>query len=172
MTDGGVRDESGNATDRLFFFNSSLHRSRPSARPPSPNDDDRMHVFFVFPHIYKNMPFTPPFTIGCTPSRFPRRPPPPPYCPQPPEVFLEEQLERSGYVLLSPGDASLPPALRDLPADWRGLLAAYGAGGDCAVGSEPASEKGAGRYVLSVRFDPFQADLFAGDELAVSANRR
>lgn len=31
---------------------------------------------------------------------------------------------------------------------------------------------GGGRYVLSVRYDPFQADLYAGDELVVSANRR
>lgn len=62
-------------------------------------------------------------------------------------------------MLLSSGDPSLPPALRELSGDWRGLLAAYeGTGG--------------GRYVLSVQFDPFQADLFAGDELAISANRR
>lgn len=32
------------------------------------------------------------------------------------------------YTLLSPGDPSLPPALRGehLPEDWRGMLAAYG----------------------------------------------
>lgn len=107
-------------------------------------------------------------------------PPPPPSprpWPQPPDVFLQEQLERAAYVLLSPGDASLAPALRDLPSDWRGVLAAYGAdgsggGGGGDVGSAAASHKGAGRYVLSVQFDPFHAELYAGDELAVSANRR
>ena len=78
---------------------------------------------------------------------------------QPPDVFLEDQLERAPHALLSSDDPSLPPALRELPGDWQGLLAAYGGAGN-------------GRYVLSVRFDPFQADLYAGDELAVSANRR
>lgn len=47
---------------------------------------------------------------------------------QPPDVFLEDQLEPAEYVILSPGHPSLPPALSgdNLPEDWRGILAAYG----------------------------------------------
>ena len=67
------------------------------------------------------------------------------------------------------GDPSLPPALRELPSEWRGLVAAYGA---MEAGAEGGRAGAGGRYVLSVQFDPFQADLYAGDELAVSANRR
>lgn len=97
--------------------------------------------------------------------------PPPGPSKQPPDVFLEDQLERAEYKLLSPGDPALPPALRALPEDWTGVLAAYG-----AAGAAPTDDGGEGvggrRYVLSVRYDPFQADLYAGDELAVSANRR
>lgn len=48
------------------------------------------------------------------------------------------------------------------------MLAAYGGGGGQASGRLG----GVGRYVLSVRYEPFLADLYAGDELAVSANRR
>ncbi|CAM9381579.1 unnamed protein product [Pylaiella littoralis] len=108
---------------------------------------------------------------------------------EPPDVFLEDQLERAEYTLLSPGDPSLPPALKELPNDWKGMLAAYGkracpstaapapgrrasAGSDGASSCDAADAGGGGRYVLSVRYDPFQADLYAGDELAVSANRR
>eukprot|EP00903_Cladosiphon_okamuranus_P006839 g6661.t2 len=87
---------------------------------------------------------------------------------EPPDVFLEDQLEQVEYKLLSPGDSTLPPALRDLPEDWRGVLAVYEAAG----GSPTGGGAGGRRYVLSVRYDPFQADLYAGDELAVSANRR
>lgn len=81
---------------------------------------------------------------------------------KPPDVFLEEQLERAEYSLLSKGDESLPPALKTLPPEWEGLLAAYGeSGGD-----------GGDRFLLSVGFNPFQADLYAGDELVISANKR
>ncbi|CAN0198104.1 unnamed protein product, partial [Scytosiphon promiscuus] len=88
---------------------------------------------------------------------------------EPPDVFLEDQLEPAEYALLSPGHPFLPPALRgeNLPADWRGILAAYGGKGETAAGGGSG-----GRYVLSVQYDPFQADLYAGDELVVSANRR
>lgn len=104
-----------------------------------------------------------------------------PYLPakQPPDVFLEDQLERAEHKLLSPGDPTLPPALRDLPEDWRGVLAAYRAagaaptgGGGGGGGTAEGADVGGRRYVLSVRHDPFQVDLYAGDELAVSANRR
>lgn len=91
---------------------------------------------------------------------------------QPPDVFLEDQLQTAKHVLLPLGDPSLPPALRELPADWRGVLAAYSGGG---IGSDLDAASGGDddvQYVLSVRFDPFQADLYAGDELAISANRR
>lgn len=71
-------------------------------------------------------------------------------------MFLEDQLEPAEYVVLSPGDSSLPAALKDLPKDWKGFLASYRDGD----------------YLLSVQFDPFRADLYAGNELAVSANRR
>lgn len=86
-------------------------------------------------------------------------------------MFLEEQLEPAEHTLLSPGDPSLPPALQELPGGWRGVLAAYGnVAGNVAGGGGGGG--GSGRYVLSVRYEPFQADLYAGDELAVSANRR
>ncbi|CAN0519457.1 unnamed protein product, partial [Ectocarpus sp. 12 AP-2014] len=90
---------------------------------------------------------------------------------QPPDVFLEHQLEAAEHTLLSPGDPSLPPALQELPEGWRGVLAAYGKlGGNVAGGGGGGGSSG--RYVLSVRYEPFQADLYAGDALAVSANRR
>lgn len=70
----------------------------------------------------------------------------------------------AAYTLLTVGDPSLPPALKDLPEGWGGILASYGKG---------SGGRGDGvDYVLSVRFEPFGADLYAGGELAVSANRR
>lgn len=90
---------------------------------------------------------------------------------QPPDVFLEEQLEPAEHTLLSPDDPSLPPALRELPEGWRGVLAVYGNVVGTVAGGGGGGD-GNGRYVLSVRYEPFQADLYAGDELAVSANRR
>lgn len=61
--------------------------------------------------------------------------------------------------MLSRDDPSLPPALRSLPSGWEGMLAAYG-------GSGPD------RYLLSVGFNPFEVELYAGDELVVEANKR
>lgn len=87
-------------------------------------------------------------------------------------MFLEDQLERAEHKLLSPGDPALPPALRDLPEDWRGVLASYGGGASPGASAAEVGGGGGRSYVLSVRYDPFQADLYAGDELAVSANRR
>lgn len=83
-------------------------------------------------------------------------------------MFLEHQLEAAEHTLLSLGDPSLPPALQELPEGWRGVLAAYGK----LDGNVAGGGGGSGRYVLSVRYEPFQADLYAGGELAVSANRR